>query len=114
MPDFSGALQRVAEFLRHPVWGAVLLIVLSFVCIAFLLLLWVNSRGRFIFLDDVVHQRAAIVEPWRRFARRGNELFFFMVVSLLLWVTALVATLLPVLPGLLAAVASTPGRTGRI
>lgn len=106
IPDFSGALQRIAEFLRHPVWGAVLLVVLSFACVAILLLLWVNSRGRFIFLDDVVHERAAIVDPWRRFARLGNDLFVFTVVSLLLWGAAIVATILPVLPAILSAVAS--------
>ena len=106
VPDLSGALERLAEFFRHPVWGAVALVVLTLACIAFLLLLWVNSRGRFIFLDDVVHERAAIVAPWRRFARRGNELFVFTAVSLLLWGAALVATILPVLPGMLAAIAS--------
>lgn len=106
VPDVSGVLERLAEFFRHPVWGAVALVVLTLACIVFLLLLWVNSRGRFIFLDDVVHERAAIVEPWRRFARRGNELFAFTAISLLLWGAALVATILPVLPGLLAAAAS--------
>ena len=106
VPDVTDVLERLAEFFRHPIWGAVALIVLTFVCIAFLLLLWVNSRGRFIFLDDVVHERAAIVEPWRRFAGLGNQLFVFTVVTLLLWGAALVATILPVLPGLLAAAAS--------
>jgi hypothetical protein len=66
----------------------------------------VQSRGRFIFLDDVVHERAAIVAPWRRFARRGNQLFVFSAVSLVIWGAALMATLLPVLPALLAAAAS--------
>ncbi len=40
-----------------------------------LLLLWLSSRGKFIFLDNVVANRAAIVEPWRRFRRLGNSLF---------------------------------------
>jgi hypothetical protein len=106
MPDVTHVLERFAEFLRHPVWGAMVLAVLTLACIVFLVLVWVNSRARFIFLDDVVHERAAIVEPWHRFARRGNELFIFMAVSLLLWVTVLMATILPVLPGLLAAVAT--------
>lgn len=106
VPDLTDALERLAEFFRHPVWGAVALVVLTLVGILILVFLWVNSRGRFIFLDDVVHERAAIVEPWRRFARRANELFVFTAVSLLLWGAALIATVLPVLPGLLAAAAS--------
>jgi len=43
------------------------------------LLLWVSSRGKFIFLDNLVHNRAAIVEPWRRFASLGNSLFWWRV-----------------------------------
>jgi len=91
------------DFLRHPVWGAVALVVLTLACIAFVLVLWVRSRGHFIFLDNVVHERAGIVEPWRRFARRGNALFLFSLVSLLLWGGLFVDILLPALPGLLAA-----------
>src|SRR5262249_49059115 len=30
-----------------------------------------------IFLDDVLHERAAIIEPWKRFKRIGNSLFWF-------------------------------------
>ncbi len=102
-PDFSGALHRMIDFLRHPVWGVVALVVLTLACIAFVLLLWVRSRGHFIFLDDVVHERAAIVEPWRRFARRGNALFLFSLVTLLLWGGLFFAILVPALPAWLAA-----------
>jgi hypothetical protein len=38
-------------------------------------LLWVGSRAKFVFLDDVIHRRARIVEPWNRFSREGNSLF---------------------------------------
>jgi hypothetical protein len=40
-------------------------------------LMWVSSRGRFIFTDCVVKNRAAIVEPWREFRREGNSYFLF-------------------------------------
>jgi len=48
-------------------------------------LLWISSRAKFIFLDNVVHRRARVVEPWRRFQRLGASLFlwrlgFFLVV----------------------------------
>lgn len=57
-----------------------LLALLAFV----VLLLWVSSRGKFVFLDNVVHDRAAIVEPWKRFRRLGNSLFAFRLVVLVL------------------------------
>lgn len=45
-----------------------------------LLLTWLNSRGKFMFLDGVVRDREAVVEPWHRFRALGNSLFFFRVV----------------------------------
>jgi hypothetical protein len=44
-----------------------------------LVLTWIRSRGRFMFLDGVVRNRAAVVEPWNEFARQGNSLFLFSV-----------------------------------
>ena len=55
-----------------------------------LALLWVSSRAKFVFLDDVVHGRARIVEPWKRFRREGNSLFLFRI-ALFLAACALVA-----------------------
>jgi hypothetical protein len=42
--------------------------------------MWVSSRGRFIFTDCVVKNRAAITEPWRAFRREGNSYFLFSLV----------------------------------
>jgi hypothetical protein len=42
-----------------------------------LVLTWIRSRGKFMFLDGVVRNRAAVVEPWHEFARQGNSLFLF-------------------------------------
>ena len=65
------------------------------VLIAVLVLQWVSCRGKFIFLDGVVSGRAAIVEPWKRFARPGNSLFAW---TILFWITACLAFILAVLP----------------
>jgi hypothetical protein len=43
--------------------------------------LWVSSRGKFMFLDNVVHERALVVDPWNRFRRQGNSLFGFMIAA---------------------------------
>jgi hypothetical protein len=42
--------------------------------------MWVNARGRFIFTDCIVKNRAAIKEPWREFRREGNSYFLFVLV----------------------------------
>jgi len=63
--------------------GAVILIGGGILLIAIaigLLFTWLSSRGKFMFLDGVVRNREAVVEPWHRFRVLGNSLFFFRIV----------------------------------
>ncbi len=60
-----------------PGWVIPLLIgVVLIVAIFAVVVMWVRSRGEFIFTDCVVHNRGAIVEPWKDFRREGDSLFF--------------------------------------
>lgn len=45
-----------------------------------LVLTWINSRGKFMFLDAIAHDTAEVVAPWKRFRDLGNSLFGFHVV----------------------------------
>src|SRR6202165_1096980 len=38
---------------------------------------WLRARGRFIFIDCIVKNRAAIVQPWREFREQGTSYFLF-------------------------------------
>src|SRR5438045_4297367 len=63
------------------VFFLVLIAVLVIVVLTFLILwLWITALGRFIFIDCVVRNRAAIAEPWREFRREGNRFFLFLIV----------------------------------
>jgi len=42
------------------------------------------DRGRFVFIDCLVRNRAAIAEPWREFRQEGNRFFVFLLVLMLL------------------------------
>ena len=42
-----------------------------------LLILWLNSRGKFMFLHCVALNRAEVTEPWNTFASEANSLFWF-------------------------------------
>lgn len=65
-----------------PAWAWPLLIGGVVLVIAVILaLMWVGSRGKFIFADCVVRNRAAIVEPWKEFAREGNSYFRFLLLA---------------------------------
>ncbi|HXI73046.1 MAG TPA: hypothetical protein VNN22_22125 [Verrucomicrobiae bacterium] len=45
-----------------------------------LLVLWLSSRGTFMFLHCVALDKAEVVEPWTKFAGEANSLFRFRIV----------------------------------
>ncbi|MEJ2420745.1 MAG: hypothetical protein P8018_03285 [Acidobacteriota bacterium] len=77
----AGRLDQIGAWM-HQHMGLVITIVavttVLSICIG-LLFLWLGSRGRFMFLEGVVRDRAAVAEPWRKFRRLGNSLFFFRI-----------------------------------
>ncbi|MFH1476297.1 MAG: hypothetical protein ABIH24_02230 [Verrucomicrobiota bacterium] len=44
-----------------------------------LVIAWTSCRGKFMFLDNVLNNRAEIQAPWRRFRSQGNSLFLFSI-----------------------------------
>ncbi len=61
-----------------PAWLIPLLIFGVLLVIALIILFaWVGSRGRFMFMDCIVRNRGAIVEPWNEFKREGNSFCLF-------------------------------------
>ncbi len=59
--------------------GALILVIVIAVS---LVLFWVSSRGKFMFLDNVIHNRALVKQPWAEFREEGNSLFLFFVIFL--------------------------------
>ena len=83
----SGVEDAVRAFFDHP-W-AVLLIGLGLVVglLFWLLILWLSSRGQFMFLDNLVHSRTEVKAPWSDFGNQGDSLFLWQVVySLIVFV----------------------------
>jgi len=84
---------------NHPVWMALALVGAVIAVAILIALLWVSSRGKLVFLDNVVQERAAIVEPWQRLGRLGNSLFWwrlgFAAIVLALVLAVLAAVVLP-------------------
>jgi hypothetical protein len=55
-----------------------------------LLFLWLNSRGKFMFLHCVALDKAEVSKPWCQFAHEGNSLFLFRLgLGLIGWVLTL-------------------------
>jgi hypothetical protein len=77
------------------------------VCVVLLLIVlfaWLRARGRFILVDCIVRNRAAIAEPWNEFRAEGNSFFLFSLV------VALIVVPVIVIAGLVLIVPSIPGR----
>jgi len=45
-----------------------------------ILLQWLSSRGKFMFLYGVVKDRPLLAEPWNEYRKEGNSLFFFRLI----------------------------------
>ena len=68
-----------------------------------LALLWIGSRGKLIFLDNMVQGRAAFVDPWKRYGRLGDSLFLWrlgFILAALLVTVALPAPMFVMARGL--------------
>jgi hypothetical protein len=91
---------RIWEWLlAHPVWLALIVAGILVVIGIIVLVLWLSSRGRFVFLENVVRDQALISEPWHRHRVKGNSLFmwrlafsaiclfFFLIMAVLIFTT---------------------------
>jgi len=83
--DLDGSLpsaQSIWEWMTANAWIVALIAVGCLGLMIFIVLvLWISSRAKFIFLDNVVRNRAEIVEPWKRYRRLGNSLFAFHLLA---------------------------------
>jgi hypothetical protein len=87
--------QKVHEAISqipHPILITGICILVCFVVLLIVLVTWLRARGRFIFVDCIVRNRAAIVEPWKEFRAEGNSFFLFSLVVMLVLMAAVVIT----------------------
>ena len=59
----------------NPGWFIAIVIFAVFAIAIGITLTWLSSRGMFMFLDNVAHDRAGIAKPWKRYRMEGNSLF---------------------------------------
>ena len=98
--QFEHAHSYVVENLA---WILPLVIFLFVIAFAFgALLIWLNSRGKFMLLNCVALNRSDVVEPWKRFADLANSLFWFRlglgVIGLLITAPLIVFGILVAIP----------------
>ena len=60
------------------------LVVFAVIVAISLAVLWIQSRGKFMFLDNVIHDRTLISEPWKQFKDVANSLFRWKFIFVLI------------------------------
>jgi len=80
---------QITEFIRTHIVAVVTFAAVAIIVFfaIFLVLLWLNSRGRFMFIDCLAKNKAHVIEPWKTFKKQANSLFGFRLLLMLLgWV----------------------------
>lgn len=76
--DFIHAPSRAWNWMMdNPGWLAFIVVAVFFLIALIVLLTWLSSRGVFMFMDNVVHDRYQIVAPWKEYGRQANSLFLW-------------------------------------
>ena len=89
-------MDRLTEFLSEPIWLGLVVFAGFLLVVIGVVVLWVSSRGKFVFLHNVIHDAREIVEPWKRTAEIGNSLFLWRLAFVLI----ALAVAVPFLAGL--------------
>ncbi|MFC1793373.1 hypothetical protein ACFL3Q_07280 [Planctomycetota bacterium] len=72
----------------------VTVVVITLIILIGLLVAWLNSRGRFMFLHCVATNKAEVAVPWHKFRQQGNSLFLFRIV---LGIISFVVVVVPII-----------------
>ncbi|HKW30504.1 MAG TPA: hypothetical protein VJT54_14295 [Verrucomicrobiae bacterium] len=77
--NFRHELARARDYVLDNLnWIVPLVAALVVIGLAlWLVFLWLNSRGKFMFLHCVALNKAEVTEPWHKFASEANSLFLF-------------------------------------
>jgi hypothetical protein len=80
--DFHDGIGQAKHFvLENLYWIIPVAVVLVVIGIIFwLVFTWLSSRGRFMFLHCVAHNKAEVTIPWTKFRQHANSLFLFRIV----------------------------------
>ena len=108
-----GVAQKLNESIGqipHSILIIGICVLVCFVLLLVVLFAWLRARGRFVFVDCIVRNRAAIVEPWKQFRAEGNSFFLFsLVVVLVLIAVLVVAGLILIVPFIPRGAQAEPG-----
>ena len=92
-------LDEVIGQIPQPLLITAICVLICVVLVSIVLFAWLRARGRFILVDCIVRNRAAIVEPWKELRAEGNSFFLFsLLVVLALIAMMVIAGLVLIVP----------------
>lgn len=62
---------------NNPEWTTLIIIGIILLLGLAILLIWLSSRGKFMFLDNVIHDRSLVKMPWAEYAGVAKSLFLW-------------------------------------
>ena len=81
MHDFFSIPEMISNWmLDNPGLASLIIFLIILVFIIVIVLTWIGSRGKFMFLDNVVHDRKLVKAPWNEFNVQGDSLFLWRLV----------------------------------
>jgi hypothetical protein len=94
--EVAQSISSAKEYLlNNIVWIIPLAVIVTVLIIGIgLLIAWLDSRGKFMFLHCVAENKSEVKVPWHKFRKHGNSLFLFRIV---LGLAALAIMVLPIL-----------------
>lgn len=99
----DGVMEAVRQWnTTATAYGLIFVGVFILIVILALVFAWLGARGQFLFLDNIVRNRAAISWPWSSYSTQANSLFLFhlamIVISLAIFVPILVIGVVMAIP----------------
>lgn len=77
---YEHAMHSLREFLRNPWVISAIVLVVGAALAAWVILAWLSSRGKFVFLHDILRGKTEIVAPWKAYAAEAWSLFWWRLV----------------------------------
>lgn len=66
--------------IEHPLWFGLIIFALIVIFLLATVITWISSRGKFMFLYNVVNNSDAVIKPWHDFRKHGNSLFWWQLI----------------------------------
>jgi len=61
----------------HPLWFSLIIIGAFLLILGAIFFNWLSSRGKFMFLYNVINNQDEIAKPWKEYRQQGNSLFWW-------------------------------------